>query len=186
MRYYKILEQNVFEKDKYKLVPIRHKDRYDIMKWRNEQLFHLRQSEPLTREKQDGYFTNVVAKLFDQGQPDQILFSFLKNDICIGYGGLVNINWIDKNAEISFIMNTSLELGQFTHIWRTYLELIEIIAFEQLKFHKVFTYAFDLRPHLYEVLEDNNYIKEATLTEHCLFEGKYVDVVIHSKISQLC
>ena len=43
MRYYKILEQNVFEKDKYKLVPIRHKDRYDIMKWRNEQLFHLRQ-----------------------------------------------------------------------------------------------------------------------------------------------
>lgn len=186
MRTYKVLHQQVFTNQNYSLVPIRHEDRYDIMQWRNEQLFHLRQSQPLTREKQENYFTNVVAKLFDQEQPNQILFSFLENGVCIGYGGLVHINWIDKNAEISFIMNTSLERVNFNHIWKIYLDLIERIAFEELKFHKIFTYAFDLRPHLYNVLENNKYIREATLTEHCLFEGKYVDVVIHSKISQLC
>ena len=75
----------------------------------NEQIFHLRQFEPLTKIKQDLYFTNIVSKLFKEEQPNQILFSFLKNGECIGYGGLVHINWIDRHAEISFIINTILD-----------------------------------------------------------------------------
>jgi hypothetical protein len=55
-------------------------------------------------------------KLFEQQQPSQLLFSFLENDKCIGYGGLVHINWIDSNAEISFIMNTQLEKDRFQEI----------------------------------------------------------------------
>ena len=37
----------------YKIVPIRYEDRFDIMKWRNEQMYHLRQSKPLTEEDQE-------------------------------------------------------------------------------------------------------------------------------------
>lgn len=113
-----------------------------------------------------------------------MLFSYLENDVCIGYGGLVHINWVDKNAEISFIMNTELEAEKFEFHWSTYLGLIEQLAFNELSFHKIFTYAFDLRPHLYTVLEKNNYQKEAVFKEHCLFEGEFKDVIIHSKINR--
>jgi RimJ/RimL family protein N-acetyltransferase len=180
---YKILRQHVFKKGDYQLVPIRHEDRYQIMQWRNEQMYHLRQAEPLTMGKQDHYFENVVVKLFDQEQPDQILFSFLHNEECIGYGGLVHINWIDKNAEVSFIMNTELEAKSFAENWRVYLGLIEEVAFGDLKLHKIYTYAFDLRPHLYPVLESCGFLREAELADHCFFEGEYKSVIIHKKFN---
>jgi RimJ/RimL family protein N-acetyltransferase len=53
-----------------------------------------------------------------------------------------------------------------------------------MKFHKIFTYAFDLRPHLYKILEENDYQNEARLKEHCFYKGKYIDVIIHSKINK--
>ncbi|MCZ2392879.1 MAG: GNAT family N-acetyltransferase [Chitinophagales bacterium] len=179
---YKVLNKNIIKKDQYSLIPIRYKDRVSIMKWRNEQIYHLRQQTPLTPEKQDQYYKDIVSKLFDTDQPNQILFSFLRNNELIGYGGLVHINWIDKNAEISFIMNTELEDKYFIEIWITYLELIEIVAFRELELHKIYTYAFDIRPQLYQAVESVGFIKEATLKEHCLFEGEYKDVVFHSKI----
>ena len=102
MSSYKVLNSQEYRNEIYSIVPIRYEDRTVIMKWRNEQMYHLRQNKILTRETQNKYFNNVVEKLFNEKEPNQIIFSFLENDICIGYGGLVHINWIDKNAEISF------------------------------------------------------------------------------------
>ena len=92
MRSYKEIKQQEFVQGTYKLVPIRYEDRFLIMKWRNEQIYHLRQTQPLTTEDQEHYFNGPVAQLFEQDHPSQILFSYLENDICIGYGGLVHIN----------------------------------------------------------------------------------------------
>lgn len=184
MATYKVLNKQVFSTGSYSIVPIRMEDKYAIMKWRNEQIYHLRQNRHLTEADQNSYFGNVVAKLFEQEYPNQILFSYLEDGKCIGYGGLVHINWIDKNAEISFIMDTALEKDFFSFHWQTYLSLIEKVALEDLKFHKIFTYAFDLRPNLYEVLENSGYDRESRLKEHCFFEGKYIDVIIHAKINR--
>jgi len=181
MNTYKVLNKQIYTIGEYSLVPIRMEDRYAIMQWRNEQIYHLRQNEPLTEEHQDLYFTNVVAKLFEEERPQQILFSFLLNDTCIGYGGLVHINWVDKNAELSFIMDTQLEKKYFNSYWTIYLQLIEKVAFGQLYFHKIYVYAFDLRPHLYNALEESRYVLDARLKEHCFFNGEYQDVVIYSK-----
>jgi RimJ/RimL family protein N-acetyltransferase len=157
-------------------------DRYQIMKWRNEQIYHLRQNKPLTKDAQDEYFNNVVKDLFNQDKPNQLLFSYLEDGECLGYGGLVHINWIDFNAEISFIINTEKEKTEFRKHWTIYLGLIEKIAFNELKLHKIYTYAFDLRPHLYEALELNGFLKEAELNDHCFYNGQFKKVVIHSKI----
>ena len=110
---YKALSKQVFTHSDYSIVPIRMMDRMQIMKWRNEQLYHLRQKNPLTAAQQDDYFKQVVLPQFDEQTPPQLLFSYLENDVCIGYGGLVHINWQDKNAEISFLMNTILEKESF-------------------------------------------------------------------------
>jgi RimJ/RimL family protein N-acetyltransferase len=151
------------------------------MTWRNEQMYHLRQATPLTPESQENYFQNVVSALFEQEKPNQLLFSYLKNGKCIGYGGLVHINWIDKNAEISFVLNSKEDKQAFHFHWKNYLALLELVSFGELNFHKIYTYAFNLRPHLYEVLEHCGFNKEATLKEHCFFDGKFIDVIIHEK-----
>lgn len=185
MNYYKVLNNQTIKIGEFSLVPIRFEDRVKIMQWRNEQIYHLRQYKLLTIQDQDNYFNNVVANLFEQENPNQILFSFLENDECIGYGGLVHINWIDNNAEISFIMQTSIENTRFEEIWIRYLGLLEHIAFKDLKLHKIFTYAFDVRPHLYSTLLKANYNEVVRLKEHCFFDGKYIDVLIHSKFNDL-
>ena len=183
MARYNCLKRQEYKLGDYSLVPLRYEDRFDIMNWRNEQIYHLRQARPLTEEDQQYYFDSVVAKLFGQSMPDQVLFSFLENGRCVGYGGLVHINWIDRNAEISFLMDTRLEEGHFAEYWSIYLSMLKELSFDDLGLHKIYTYAFDLRPHLYTVLEANGFVREAILKDHCLFEGLYKDVVIHSYIN---
>ena len=183
MREYKCLSKQKYSIKEYQIVPIRHEDRYDIMKWRNEQIYHLRQSKPLDKSSQDYYFNNVIAKLFEKEKPDQILFSYLENGKCIGYGGLVHINWIDKNAEVSFIMNTDLEHEYFHKHWKIFLLLIEELSFISISLHKIFVYAFDLRIKLYEVLESASSYEEARLKEHSYFNNNFIDVLIYSKLN---
>ena len=180
MSQYICLQRQEQHLDDYSIVPLRYEDRFLIMKWRNEQIYHLRQARPLTEDDQQRYFDNVVSKLYNNPKPDQILFSYLEKGVCIGYGGLVHINWIDRNGEISFIMDTQLEAEHFAEHWSNYLTMLKAVAFDDLGLHKIYTYAFDLRPHLYTMLEANGYKREATLKEHCLFNGEYKDVVLHS------
>ena len=182
-RSYKCLQVQTFQLGIHQLVPIRDEDKYLILKWRNEQLYHLRQAAPLSIEDQEKYFKQTVSNLFEQEKPSQLLFSYLENGVCIGYGGLVHINWRDKYAEISFVMDTALEKEFFQFHWTKYLTILEKIAFEGLNFHKVFTYAFDLRPHLYQAVLSNGFFEETRLKEHCLFNNQFIDVVIHSKIN---
>jgi RimJ/RimL family protein N-acetyltransferase len=181
---YKCLIKQSVKIGVHHIEPIRFQDRYKIMNWRNEQIYHLRQSQPLSKDEQDHYFSKTINELFNEDNPNQILFSFLENSVCLGYGGLVNISWINKNAEISFIMKTDLEKEKFAYYWKKFLLLIEQVAFFDLNLHKIFTYAFDLRPHLYPILEECGFAEEVRLKEHCFFEGRYIDVVINSKINK--
>lgn len=180
MPQYICLQQQEQHLGDYSIVPLRYEDRFSIMKWRNEQIYHLRQARPLTEDDQQRYFDNVVSKLYDNPRTDQILFSYLERGVCIGYGGLVHINWIDRNAEISFIMDTRLEADHFSEHWTNYLKMLRRVAFKDLGLHKIYTYAFDLRPKLYPIFESEGFICEARLKEHCFYKGEYKDVVIHS------
>ncbi len=136
MRRYKLLSKEIFASDNYSIVPIRDIDKYKILDWRNEQMYHLRQSASLSKEDQNLYFSTTIASLFEQDFPEQLLFSFLRDGEIVGYGGLVHINWVDKNAEISFLIKTKLEHNYFTVFWDSFLELIERVSFIELQLHK--------------------------------------------------
>jgi len=181
---YKVLQQQIHNFGNCSIIPIRFQDRLEILKWRNEQIYHLRQERTLTYEDQNNYFLNIVNKLFEQEKPKQILFSYLENNVCIGYGGLVHINWVDRNAELSFILDTKLENDFFSQYLSTFLKLIERVAFLDLNLHKIYSYAFDIRPHLYPILESEGFNLDAILKEHCFFNGEFKDVVMHFKINQ--
>ncbi len=179
---YSILKKELFQWKNFTLRPIKYEDRIPIMKWRNDQLYHLRQKHPLTKNQQDIYFKNIISKLFNQKEPSQLLFSLLKEKKMVGYGGLVHIDWDNKNAEVSFVMDTMLELEYFKHYWGVYLKLIEMVAFEELKLNKIFIYSYNLRPKLYEVTDENCYLLEAKFKEHAIYNSNFIDVNIHSKL----
>lgn len=181
MNYYTALNKQEIRVGDYKIIPIRGEDKFLIMKWRNDQMFHLRQKEILTRTNQEKYFNNVVSQLFTEKKPSQLLFSYLKNEKCIGYGGLVHINWEDMTSEISFLMDTQLEKKYFVFHWKIYLSLIQEIAFKELKFNKIYTYAYDKRPLLYDALEDMGFTMESKLKEYNNEDENYINVIIHSK-----
>ena len=122
--------------------------------------------------------------MFTKYNPEQILFSFLQNDKCIGYGGLVHINWIEKKAEISFIMDTQLEKLYFEKYWSIFLRLIEEVAFKDLNFKNIFVYAFDLRKHLYDVLSKNGFIFKSRINKAYKFKNLLYDVVIYNKVNK--
>jgi len=185
MKKYKCLNKQEFVNGEYKLVPIRFEDRHKIMRWRNEQIFHLRQEKKLTKDDQDKYFESVISSLFDLSQPDQILFSLLKEDTCVGYGGLVHLNWKDKNSEISFVMDTKLETKNFVLFWNLFLSFIKQLAFKELDLHKIYTYSFDLRPKLYSALSTSGLICEGRLIDHCKVNSKFCDVLYHSCINPI-
>ncbi|MCM8774729.1 MAG: GNAT family N-acetyltransferase, partial [Candidatus Omnitrophica bacterium] len=103
---YTVLKNNIFKSQEYSLVPLRKEDMLLIKKWRNDQIIILRQRKPLTDEDQINYYNQVVLPSFSQMKPNIILFSYLKKDECIGYGGLVHIDWDNRKAELSFLMNT--------------------------------------------------------------------------------
>jgi RimJ/RimL family protein N-acetyltransferase len=112
--------------------------------------------------------------------PKQILYSFLYKGELVGYGGLVHINYVDRNAEISFVIKTDIEEMYFEKFWIEYLSLIKQPAFKELKLRKIYTYAFDVRDRLYPVLENAGFSLDARLREHCYVHDEYRDVLVHS------
>ncbi len=181
-RAYKPLLQQEFSEGIYKLVPLRDEDKYAIMQWRNEQIDILRQKDLLTKEKQDIYFRNVVDKLFEEEKPAQLLFSFLENDKLIGYGGLVHIDWESRNGEISFITSTerTIDKDVFSSDWKVYLKILKKIAELELNFIKIYTFSYNIRPQLYEILNGQYFLEEARLKNHIYINKVFEDVLIHS------
>lgn len=181
MRNYRCLKRQEFSFNQYKIIPIRDSDKYAIMNWRNEQISILRQKNPLTKENQDNYFKEVISKLFDEQFPDQIIFSVLENDVFIGYGGLVHIDWASSNAEISFITATDRANlpNRFILDWKIFLTLLIPVA-QQIGMIKIYTYAYDLRPNLYLALGASAFVQEARLFRHVKIDERFYDVLIHS------
>ena len=182
MNRYQCLKKQQFLLDNYELVPIRKEDIQKIKDWRNAQIEILRQEKPITEGEQIDYYNNVLKKIFYQKNPEQVLFSFLLQGKCIGYGGLVHINWNLKKGEISFLLDDKRigNLEQYQMEFDIFLRLITDIAFNELKFNQIFTETFDIRPKHILTLEKFGFKFEKRNKEHILINGKYVDSLMHS------
>lgn len=165
----------------YRLVPIREEDILKIKQWRNEQINILRQKKPLTDEEQMNYYKNVIKPTFSQEHPEQILFSYLHQDRCIGYGGLTHIDWYNQRAEVSFLLETARnhDISQFQKEFGIFLEFLKQIAFDDLKLHRLYTETYDIRPYVIQTLEEKGFRFEGRLKNHVKIDGKFVDSVIH-------
>ena len=168
----------------YALVPLRGQDIFDIKRWRNAQMDILRQNTPLTDEMQKQYFESVIIPSFAEQTPSQILFSFLCDGLCIGYGGLVHISWTSKRAEVSFLVDPQRmeKADLYERDFSAFLQLIKQAAFTELHLHRLFTETFAIRPKHIEVLEKQNFIYEGRMKEHVVINGLFIDSIMHGCI----
>lgn len=181
MKIYKRLSKVKYENGDYSLVPLREKDIYKIKKWRNAQINCLRQKELLTNKAQKKYFNEVVKPSFLEKEPEQMLFSYLYKNKCIGYGGLVHISWPKKSAELSFLL--SLEYMNMNRLYKRYFEefihLLLNIAFKDLKFDSIFTETYSFRTLNIKVLEKNGFKYEGIMKNRKSVDGKLVGSLVH-------
>lgn len=182
MQTYKTLKNNSFQLNGYTVLPLREQDIYKIKDWRNEQMHVLRQKQLLSDENQKTYYEKYVIPTFGEEEPKIMLFSFMDNqEICIGYGGLTNISWLDKRAEISFLLNTSRTKNEDTYKndFSAFLNLMKLISFRELQFNRLFTETYDIRPLHISILESSGFVLEGRMKEHVFINGKFVDSLIH-------
>lgn len=184
-RTYKNINKTVFSNGEFSIVPIRDADKFEILKWRNEQIEILRQENPLTMEDQEKYFKDVIDNLFEIENPKQLLFSFLERGNLIGYGGLVHIDWSAKHGEISFLLSNEYNSKEesFKQKWSAFLTLLTNLAFKELHFHKIHTYAYNIREYYFEVMYRQDFKKEGQLKDHVKINNKLIDVIILSKFN---
>jgi RimJ/RimL family protein N-acetyltransferase len=179
---YKCLSEQKFEDTEgYALVPIREQDMESIRLWRNGQLDVLRQQHPISGEQQREYYHNVVAPLFQMQHPPQILFSFLKDGECIGYGGLTYLDWAARRGEISFLLDTERSDGSkhYKIDYLHFLELLKAISFKSLHLHRIFAETFGFRKKHMAILEEAGFHLEGRLRDHIFKQGKWYDSVFH-------
>lgn len=192
--YKSIPKFKIFQSNGVRITPLKFEHRFHILKWRNEQLYHLRQKEKLTKKNQNIYFEKVLKILFEEKEPYQLLFSIFYNEKLIGYGGLVHLNWIDRYCEMSFLVKTSvLEEHQnsnfnlnkktvYDKVFSEFIKCMREIVFKHLEFNRLFTETYSLRKNHIKVLSKNNFIYEGTQRKKILISGKYYDSLFHSII----
>jgi len=165
----------------YKIRILNQGDIFKIMQWRNEQINVLRQKKKLLKEDQIKYFNKSVFPEYDKKFPEQILFGLIKNNILIGYGGLVHISWEDKRSELSFLVETKRTKNRkiYKQDLSSFIKLIKKYAFMKLEMNRIFTETYEFRTYHISILEKNNFILEGKMRKHIFFEGKYYDSLIH-------
>jgi hypothetical protein len=183
---YKCLHKNIFSLKDYSIVSLREEDIIDILKWRNAQIDVLRQKKKLTPKDQKKYFLTRIKPTFSEMQPLQILFSFLHNNKCIGYGGLTHIDWEAKRIEMSFLLNPIRGRNDkiYSADFSAFITLIKMVVYKDLKFNRIFTETFDIRPLHVSLLEKNGFVREGRMKQHVVIKRKFIDSVIHGFLNE--
>jgi len=170
----------VYQNNNRFLVPIERTHLAIIQRYRNAQMAVLRQFKPLTEGNQERWFEKISE------DPTQAIFGLLvkktKDYNFIGYCGLTNIDYRNRRAELSFLVdpkranNHRLYRADFFAV----LEMICQYGFEELNLHKIFTETFSFRKFHIHVLESFGFHFEGILRQHTFTDGKYYDSLLHS------
>ncbi len=168
------------------LCPLREQDIEPIRIWRNAQIDVLRQSAPISPSEQRQYFDDVVRPTFRERRPDLILLSLLRDEVCVGYCGLTNIDWLAGRAEISFLLDPmrAREPRIYEEDMKACLELLSRTAFERLGLNRLFAETFDIRPHHVAILEAHGFQREGCMREHTSVHGVRVDALLHGLLAR--
>ena len=165
---------------------VNYSDIESIRHWRNSQIDVLRQASLITCEEQERYFSEQIWPDKLSPYPKQVLLAIEKNYELIGYGGLVNLNWQDQRAEVSFLLSPKIEnsSNERARIFLSFLGLIQELAFEDLGLSRLWTETFEFRTAHISVLEEAGALLEGSIRSHVRINGKNIDSKLHGKLAK--
>ena len=182
VKLYPGLKDDSYAEGDLRVLPLREEDIFEIMEWRNAQRRVLRQKKVLDRPGQQAYFDGVVRPSFLLERPGLMLFSYLSANRLIGYGGLTNIDWDHRRAELSFLVAPSVaqEMQEYARVFAGFIRLMKRIVFDELQLNRLFTETYAFRDHHMHILESEGFVREGRLREHVVVDGEPCDSVIHA------
>lgn len=149
--------------------------------WRNAQKGILRQTEDISPEQQERYYSLRVWPEMSKTMPANIIMSYFFGAEFIGYGGLVHIAWKHLRAEVSFLVAPERvkDLAVYMRDQMNFLSLMKMLAFDHLGFYRIFTETYDIRPQHISNIENSKFIREGVMRSHVRIDGRPVDSLIH-------
>src|SRR5690606_33541610 len=135
----------------------------------------------ITPEQQQAYYAEHVWPEQKNPQPRNILVAIHQGDRFIGYGGLVHIAWEHRRAEVSFLLDTALthNVEFLVPTFARFLELMKMLAFDDLGLQRLCTETYAMRTHRIEVLEQVGFRREGVLKHHVIINGEPMDSILH-------
>jgi RimJ/RimL family protein N-acetyltransferase len=121
-----------------------------------------------------------------KSKPQQILLSIRERGELIGYSGLVHINWPDKRAEVSFLLNNQISeaSARYNKIFKSTLSVLKRIAFFELKLNRLFTETYSVRTEHLRTLVSSGFMEEGIMRQHVFFDGEFRDSLIHGFLAR--
>jgi RimJ/RimL family protein N-acetyltransferase len=162
--------------------PLRFDDRESIRSWRNDQMDVLRQCEPLTESEQEDYFNKEVRLSMLSESPDQILLGMEEGNHLVAYGGLVNISWINRRAELSFLAATQLQSDKYENYFSVFVNFVFDQAHNELGIHRIFTETYAFRRDHISLIERFGFKLEGRLVDHNYGLDGFFDSIVHGVI----
>ena len=144
---------------------------YDIQKvrrWRNEQLEMLRTSFPLTEEMQEDFYKNVICNRNSNSK----FWGIWTGSEFIGICGLENIQWENRNSEISLLLNPEYPLNKHG---KEVLKLLLYEGFMNMNLENIYTEVYDCHKELsfwYDMIKKYKCMFSA-LPNRKYYNGKY-------------
>ena len=169
----------------YTYVGLRHADIQKLRDFRNAQIAVLRQKAPLSERDQEDWFETVVEPMHASATPSFLLVSILEGDsLFIGYGGLTNIDWHHRRAEVSFLVDPdrASDARLYREDFSAFLNFLKTWAFGELALRRLFTETFAFRDYHMSILEAAGFRQEGRMRDHIVDpndETKFVDSVLH-------
>tara|TARA_B100000315_G_scaffold175580_1_gene164098 strand:- start:259 stop:834 length:576 start_codon:yes stop_codon:yes gene_type:complete len=178
---YRCLKTNFYERGEYKIVPFQKQNIQTIRVWRNEQIYVLRQNKLLTKDDQEIYYEKFIRSTYNDKNPKQLLFSLYFKKLFIAYGGLVNISWENKRAELSFLLKTDIaKCNNYKNEFMYFLDVLNNIAFKDLELNKIFSETYDIRDYHLSILEESGYNLEGVMNQHIIIKNSTVNSLVHA------
>lgn len=182
---YRCMPRAAITEGRYSVRAVEPEDIEAIRQWRNAQIDVLRQLQPIAPEQQVAYYAREIWPAKCVMEPRNILLLYLEDDRPIGYGGLVHISWENRRAEVSFLLDPAIPRGdaEVGALFRQFLRLMKILAFEDLGLSRLHTETFAMRNLHTSVLEDCGFKREGRLRSHVWIDGKPMDSLLHGLLA---
>ena len=112
------------------LSKIKYKHIFQILEWRNKQIKYLRQKRKINLIYQIYYYFFKINNQYNKVKPDQLLYMVNYKKKIIGYGGLVHIDWSNRQSEISFLTSPNIHTNKaiYKKYFNNFFEIIENFA----------------------------------------------------------